>query len=232
MKRPCAAPGILLVFLLTAAHASAQVGLRGGINLTDFVGGDAENTENLMGLQGGLSLQLITIGPFSVVPEIYYAEKGTRFVDQLREIRQQDPGQPADPEEIDLEFNLAYIEAPVLAKLNLWFISSETVKPYLAGGPVYGFRTDCSFSFTDSQGIKQEIDNCAEENFSDLEAAFKESDRGYVLGTGVDFHIPYLGVVTLDGRYYRGLSRLREGGENSDVYNQSFTLMLGYSLDL
>lgn len=231
MKRPPTTLCLLLLLLLSAANACAQVGLRGGINLTDFVGGDAENTENIMGLQGGLSLQLISIGPLSLVPEIYYAEKGTRFVDQLRQL-QQDPGQPADPEEIDLEFNLAYIEAPVLAKLNLWFISSETVKPYLAGGPVYGFRTDCSFLFTDSRGIDQEIDNCAEENFSDLEAAFRESDRGYVLGTGVDFHIPYLGVLTLDGRYYRGLSRLREGGENSDVYNQSFTLMLGYSLDL
>lgn len=231
MKRPRTALCFFLLFLLAGANACAQVGLRGGINLTDFVGGDAENTENIMGLQGGLSLQLISIGPFSVVPEIYYAEKGTRFVDQLREL-QQEPGQPADPEEIDLEFNLAYIEAPVLAKLNLWFISTETVKPYLAGGPVYGFRTDCSFSFTDSQGIDQEIDNCAEENFSDLETAFRESDRGYVLGAGADFHIPFLGVLTLDGRYYRGLSRLREGGENSDVYNQSFTLMLGYALDL
>lgn len=231
MKCPRTALCFFLLFLLGGENACAQVGLRGGINLTDFVGGDAENTENIMGLQGGLSLQLISIGPFSIVPEIFYAEKGTRFVDQLREL-QQDPGQPADPEEIDLEFNLAYIETPVLAKLNLWFISTETVKPYLAGGPVYGFRTDCSFSFTDSQGIDQEIDNCAEENFPDLETAFKESDRGYVLGTGVDFHIPFLGVLTLDGRYYRGLSRLREGGENSDVYNRSFTLMLGYALDL
>jgi hypothetical protein len=34
--------------------------------------------------------------------------------------------------------------------------------------------------------------------------------------------------VTLDGRYYKGLSRLQEGGENSDVFNQSITLMLGY----
>lgn len=234
MKRLFTALSITFLLLLAymPAPAHAQLGLKGGVNLSEFIGPDSQNARNVMGLQAGISLQLIKIGPLSIVPEVFYAEKGTRLVDQFRELQNMDPEQPVDPEEIDLDFKLAYVEVPVLAKLELWFLSSEVVHPYLAGGPVYGFRMDCSFTLTDSQGIEQQVDSCADEHFSDLEATFEKSDRGYVLGTGIDFQIPYLGVVTLDGRYYRGLSRLRKGGENSDVYNRNFTLMLGYSLGL
>ena len=51
-----------------------------------------------------------------------------------------------------------------------------------------------------------------------------------MLSSGIDIRIPYLGTVILDGRYYRGLSRLIENQENDDIYNQNFTLMLGYDI--
>lgn len=202
--------------------------MRGGINLSKFVGADVDNAENLMGLQAGLSFQIINIGPLSIVPEIYYAEKGTRLKDQVREFQQMNPDDPANPEYVDLEFNLAYVEIPVLAKLNLPFISTRVIHPYIAGGPVFGFRLDCSISLTN--GAEQNIEDCVDDNFSVFESTFNESDRGIVFVSGIDFVIPMFGALTLDGRYYKGLSRLREGGENSDVFNQNFTLMLGYSL--
>ena len=220
---------LLLFFILTATSGYSQVGIRGGINLSHFIGEDVSETEDLMGLNAGLSLSLINIGPISLVPELYYAEKGTRFADQLQGIQNPDPNNPnIDPADYELEFNLAYVEIPVLAKVQLPFLSTRVINPYIAGGPVFGFRLDCSISFT-SPNAEQQIQDCSDDNFSDLETTYKESDRGYVLVSGIDFDIPMLGTVTLDGRYYRGLSRLIEGGENSDVYNQSITLMLGYS---
>ena len=47
----------------------------GGINLSQFIGDDVENSEGLMGLNAGLSFSIINIGPVSIVPEVYYAEK-------------------------------------------------------------------------------------------------------------------------------------------------------------
>jgi hypothetical protein len=222
---------ILLLTVITVtfqfAEATAQIGIRGGVNLSKFVGADVEGAEDLMGLNAGLSLNLITIGPVSVVPEVYYAERGTRFSEQLRTLQNPNPDQPLTPQDLELEFNLAYVEVPILAKINLPFLSTRVVKPYIAGGPVFGFRLDCSITFTDGN-TEQTVQDCADDNFSDLETTFKESDRGAVFVGGIDFQFPMIGTVTLDGRYYKGLSRLQEGGENSDVFNQSITLMLGY----
>lgn len=222
----------LVITLLSATipqQLNAQIGIRGGINLSRFVGEDVSETEELMGLNAGLSFQIINIGPISIVPEVYYAEKGTRFKDQLQKFQQQDPENPINPEDVELEFNLAYVEIPVLAKVRLPFLSTNVIHPYIAGGPVFGFRLDCSISFTNDTA-EQRVQDCVDDNFSDLEATFKESDRGYVLSTGIDFQIPILGTLTLDGRYYRGLSRLIENNENDDIYNQNITLMLGYNI--
>lgn len=232
MKKITAVYLFILLSMLMTKVAFSQVGLRGGINLSKFVGEDVSETEDLMGLNAGLSFSVIRLGPVSLVPEIYYAEKGTRFADQLQEIQNPDPNNPDfEPANYDLQFNLAYIEIPVLAKVSLPFISTRVIKPYIAGGPVFGFRLDCSISFT-GESAEQEIQDCTDENLSDLEATFNESDRGYVLVSGIDFQIPLLGTVTLDARYYQGLSRLIENNENDDIYNQNFTLMLGYTFGI
>lgn len=223
----------IVVFLLlgvTFTNLSySQVGIRGGFNLSKFVGEDIEETEDLLGLNFGLSFSFINLGPISIVPEVYYAEKGTRLVDQFQQLQQTDSQQPVNPEDINLEFNLAYVEIPILAKVRLPFLSTRIVHPYIAGGPVFGFRLDCSISFTNNNA-EQKIQDCADENFSDLEETFNDADRGYVLSSGIDFQIPILGTLTLDGRYYRGLSRLIENEENDDIYNQNLTLMLGYTI--
>lgn len=218
---------VIFSVLLTEAVV-AQIGLRGGVNLTKFVGSDVEAAEDVMGLNAGLSFTILRLGPISLVPEVYYAEKGARFTDQIRSLQSMNPDQPGIDDSFDLEFNLAYVEVPLLVKLSLPFISTNYVFPYISGGPVYGWRLDCSFSMTSN--LEKSVNDCADNNFSDLQTTFKEADRGYILGSGIDFVIPYLGMLTLDARYARGLTRLREGSGNDDIQNQSFTLMLGYGL--
>ncbi|MDZ7720681.1 MAG: porin family protein [Balneolaceae bacterium] len=229
MKKPFLLFAFLLVSITLVQTSSAQIGIRGGFNLSRFVGEDVSETEDLMGLNAGLSFSIINLGPLSIVPEVYYAEKGTRLTEQLQQFQQQDPENPINPGDVELEFNLAYVEIPILAKIRLPFLSTEVIHPYIAGGPVFGFRLDCSISFT-NETAEQRIQDCVDDNFSDLEATFNDADRGYVLVSGIDFQIPILGTLTLDGRYYRGLSRLIENQENDDIYNQNITLMLGYTI--
>lgn len=229
MKKTFALVAFLLVSITLVQTTAAQIGIRGGINLSRFIGEDVAETEDLMGLNAGLSFSIINIGPISIVPEVYYAEKGTRLKEQIQQFQQQDPQTPVNPEDVELEFNLAYVEIPILVKIRLPFLSTEVIHPYIAGGPVFGFRLDCSISFT-NESAEERIQDCVDDNFSDLEATFNDADRGYVLSSGIDFRIPLLGTLTLDGRYYRGLSRLIENQENDDIYNQNITLMLGYSI--
>ncbi len=219
---------LMAVMLLCASDAYSQLGLRGGVNLSTFVGGDAVSAEEVMGLNAGLSLTLFRVGSVAIVPELYYAEKGTRFTDQIRSIQDIDPTQPGFDEPFDLRFNLSYIEVPLLLKVTLPFLSNNYMDTYIAGGPVFAWQLDCSFTI--SNDLQRTVEQCANDNFSDLQTTLREADRGYVISSGIDFDIPYLGIVTLDGRLVRGLSRLREDGTNTDIKNQSITLMLGYSL--
>jgi len=229
MKIKTVIASLIIIITIFPDSSYSQIGIRGGVNLSKFVGADVEGSEDLLGLNAGLSFSIINIGPVSIVPEVYYAEKGTRFKDQLQQFQQTDPETPINPEDVELDFNLAYVEIPILAKIRLPFLSTRTVHPYIAGGPVFGFRLDCEISFTNNTS-EQQIQRCADENFSDLETTFNDADRGYVLSSGIDFQIPMLGMVTLDARFYRGLSRLIENQENDDIFNQNFTLMLGYSI--
>src|SRR5262245_12661679 len=65
---------IPLLLLAWTSPASAQFGIRGGVNLSKFVGNDAGD-ESVAGLNLGASIPLINIGPLSIGPEIYYAKK-------------------------------------------------------------------------------------------------------------------------------------------------------------
>lgn len=230
MPRP--APGLFLsiCFIMTLGMASSaypQIGLRGGVNLAKFTGLDAGPAEGVMGLNAGLSFRLLGIGPVSLNPEIYYAQKGSRLTDQIYEQVNTGTNPEQLGEKFDLEFKLAYIEVPVLIKVNLPFLSTNNLSPYLSGGPVFAWRLDCNFSLETS--ADRTLRECTEGKFDNFDTTFNSADRGYVAGAGIDFRVPYLGTLNLDIRLTKGLTRLRNNDINDDIHNQSFTIMLGYS---
>lgn len=218
----------VLIVLMGHQSADAQIGVKGGVNLSKFVGNDSGPAEDKFGLNVGATFRLFKIGPVSINPEIYYSEKGTRFSDQISSFMNMDPEQMdiGDLEEFDLAFNLAYIEVPIMLKISL--TRDKLLNPFITGGPVFAWRVDCNFSLETAENIS--VQECANQNFPDFETTFKDADRGYALGGGLDFAIPVLGTFILEGRYVRGLSRLREGGINNDIQNQSFSLLAGFTL--
>jgi len=201
----------LLVLFGVPGRAASQFGIRGGVNLTKFVGADATGSESATGLNLGASIPLITLGPLSIVPEVYYSQKGAK---------QFDP-QTATT----FEFGLNYIEVPLLAKLSIPL--SRSLSAYVAGGPAYAWNVDCSISSTSTGNSSSS--ECGE-TFGSFDTAMEKADRGVVVSTGLDFTIPGLGGLNLDARLVRGLARLRTGATGSDIKNQAFSLMLGYYL--
>jgi hypothetical protein len=203
---------ILLVLLLWAAPVSAQFGIKGGINLSKFVGDDA-GSESVTGLNLGASIPLINVGPLSIGPEVYYAQKGGEF-------------DPATAE--SFEFELRYIEVPLLARLT--FPLAGPLSWYVGGGPVYGWNLDCKFSAaSDPSATARE---CGQQ-FSSFDTAMESADKGIVFNAGLN--LPVLGGfggLNLDARVVRGMDRVvsSDSGSNPDVKNQAVTLMLGYYL--
>ena len=203
---------IPLVLLVWATPVSAQFGFRGGINLSKFVGEDA-GSESVQGLNLGASIPIINIGPFSLVPEVYYAQKGGAF-------------DPSTAESFEYELN--YIEVPLLARLT--FPLAGPLSWYVGGGPVYGWNLDCKFSAaTDPNATARE---CGQQ-FSSFDTAMESADKGIVFNGGLN--LPVLGGfggLNLDARVVRGLDRVVESDSETgpDVKNQAITLMLGYYL--
>ena len=149
---------ILLPLFAWATPASAQFGIRGWINLSKFVGDDAGD-ESVKGLNFGLSIPLIHISRLSIGPEVYYAKKGGEF-------------DPATATAESFEFELSYIEVPLLARLT--FPLSDALDLYLGAGPVYGWNLDCEFSAASDPG--ETARECGQQ-FSSFDTAM-ETCRG------------------------------------------------------
>ena len=193
----------VLLSVLPASPGEAQLTLRGGVNLTTFVGGDVEDVESRKGLNLGAAIPLFHFGPIAIVPEIYYAQKGADFPTQGLGL---------------VEFSLDYIEIPVLARLNL---GGGMIRPYLQAGPSFAWQLDCSLSLSTGEGDAEDCGDTLDEEVRDY-------DQGIVFGGGVDFSVAGIGALNLDARFERGLARITKDGE--DVKNQAFTLMLGWQI--
>ena len=206
--------GTLAAMCMCAAAmpAAGQFGLRGGVNLTKFVGHDASNIESTRGLNFGGTVNLIHIGWVSIVPEVYYSQKGGKQFD------------PADATTFD--FGLDYIEVPVLLKVS--FPIKGWLRGYVDGGPTYAWNVDCSISAISATTDGSISSTECGQTFRTYNTAMQKADRGVAGGGGLDFAVPGLGGLNLDARVVRGLTRLREGTTGTDLKNQAFTLMLGW----
>ena len=166
-------------------------------------------------------MPLIHLGPLSIVPEVYYSQKGARQIDPTAFAT----GTTTAPTTLD--FGLDYVEVPVLAKLE--FPLSRLVHGYLAGGPAYAWNINCSVTVT-STGTTTNTSDCSQ-TFGSFKTAMQKADRGIVAGGGLDFNLFGRGGLNLDARVVRGLTRLTTstgGTTGADVKNQSVSLMLGY----
>lgn len=211
---------LAITHLLVAGPANAQhgFGLRGGLNLTNFVGDDAADDRTKTGLNLGGSFRLISLGPVAITPEVYYAQKGS-----VQDFT--DPDQFPDPAtEPELTFSLAYVEIPVLAQVRLPF-GGRTFRPYLQAGPAFAWNLDCEIDLSDADSST--ASDCEDFQQENIESTIEDYEVGAVVGGGTDIVLPRgVGALTLDARLTQGLSRLTE---ESEITNQAFTVMLGYS---
>lgn len=212
----------VLSLMVFTTRAEAQIGLRGGMNLSKFVGGDAPNSETTKRLNAGGSFSLIHIGPVSLVPEVYYSQKGARELASTLT----NPGTTPVPTGGTTVFGLDYIEIPVLAKIS--FPLARLLNGYVTGGPAYAWNVDCSIQVTDA-GATPPSNDCSQ-TFGSFKSAMQKADLGAVAGLGLDFRIPHLGGLNLDARLVRGLRTLTTGTAGTDIKNQTVSLMLGYYL--
>lgn len=204
---------LLFALVCLPAPATAQFSLRGGVNLVDFLGDDVVESDSRPRLAGGVGFDVVSLGPVTLAPELWYAQKGAENI------------QSTLAEQQVAEISLSYIEVPVLLRLDVPL--GGVLRPYVAAGPVFGWQLDCAARI-DAGGAEQDCDPLFGTQ-DQLEDTLREYEQGLMAGAGLALQIMRgLGAVTLDARYAWGLSRLSDAENGPEVRNEALSLMLGY----
>jgi opacity protein-like surface antigen len=131
----------LIVFaVLTFGFVNAQqtrFGIKGGLNVTSFSGGNYYDAKSLVGFQVGGFAEIKIIERLSIQPEVLFSTQGAKF----------DGGSLGD-----FDDKLNYINIPVLAK---FYITKQFT---VEGGPQLGFLVSAKSDGHDSKDNFKSVD--------------------------------------------------------------------------
>lgn len=181
-----------------------RVGVKGGVNLSNFRVDDVGDNNMKAGLNLGLFAKLPVSTGFSIQPELLYSSKGSKlkydnFVQGEGEYR----------------FNMNYLEMPLLGVFHIGENFNIHAGPYVA--------------FLASSNIKDMNDDGTIEGVKDIDVDnFNRFDYGLAGGIGIDIN----GFVA-GARYNYGLAEVGKsdnltGQLTSDSKNSAATIYIGF----
>ncbi len=186
---------ILLILATTSMSAQAwsnefQLGFRGGLNFSTVTGDGYDSPDGRTSFYAGLLAEAPLTERLSLQPEVFYARQGFDI-----------GGTPSDPA---VEFQLDYIQVPVLLKLYL--IDGLNVH----AGPQFGFKVNESLDFSPaSAGNTIDVD------------AIQTLD--VQLSVGAEYKV--LQTFFVQARYAYGFSEIIE---DADAHNAVLSLGVGF----
>lgn len=180
----------LAVFVFGFTNAQeVKFGLKGGLNVANITG-DIEDNSSKVGFHVGGFAEIKVSEKFSVQPELLFSTQGTKF----------------DFEGTNVNFNLSYLNIPIMAKYYVFDKFS------LEAGPQIGFLMSAKLA---GDGDKL-----------DLKDEYKSTDFGVNFGVGYDF----TENISAGLRYNFGLSNIAKpiDGEDFKENNSVLSLSVGY----
>ncbi len=208
---------VILSVLLLATAVLAQdegkgltaKGFKFGLNMANVSGSDADIlVDEISSLSGGNASKSQLVGfafggfmTYNFSPTVAFQPE---FLYSMK-------GFTLSLEGVDVDFKIDYFEVPLLFKFTF---GSSTTKPCLFAGPAVGVLVSAKLK---AAGLSV-----------DAKELWKSTDLGIVFGGGIDFPMGS-GVMTLDGRYTMGMSKIPDSGPVSiDMKNTNISFMLGY----
>ena len=192
MKKLLSAIVVAMTFgTLTANAQSVEIIPKVGINLSNQAIKDINGEKSKLGFQGGVGFNFATgKGGFSIQPELNFVNKGMAMKTT------------ANKKE---NFNMSYLELPVLAKYSLGPI-------YVNAGPSVGLRVG------QNKLVKNEL------------GTTKKIDFGVQFGAGLALPAGP-GKFIVDARYSLGLSNI-SNVNGTNIKNRGFMASIGYAIPL
>ncbi len=192
MKKSILAIAIAFLGINAAsAQESPLFGIKGGVNFSNFYG-DGINQYNDPNGRTSFNLGLLAEIPvsdkFSVQPEVLYSGQGYDIADRN--------------DANDIEYQLDYINVPVLAK---YYVTDGLA---LEAGPQVGFLVNSEIDYNPSNTNDNNSISLNEDQFNKL-------DLSVALGASYKFR----GGFFLSGRYNLGLSDIYDDSANNFFAN-------------
>lgn len=206
MKRLALASILVILAAGTASAAGVGFGLKGGLNMANLHGTDAENLDWKTGFAAGAFANIAFTPVISLQPEVLYVMDGAS--ENLLGI--------------EINFNLDYIQVPVLVKFDIPV--AGTIIPTLYAGGYVGFLS----------GAEIEASYQDDSESMDVKDYTQSMDYGLSFGAAIDVHLTSL-TLSFEGRYNYGLTTIDDGWAEAleeeeidlDIKNQSIMFMLG-----
>lgn len=197
----------LAVIAFASAHAQeVKYGVKGGLNISNF-SGDTEGVDlkSRFGFNVGGFVEIKISEKFALQPEVLYSTQGATFENVGAEVN-------GTFYTGDIDFNLAYINVPVMFK----YYAAE--KFSVEAGPQIGFLT--------SAKSKTKLDGFSGSNELDAKDSFESIDFGLNLGAGYDFTENF----SIGARYNLGLSNIAktEVDDDTKLHNGVFSFSVAY----
>lgn len=176
-----------------------QVGVKGGVNFSNVTGDDFEGPNSRTSFNAGFVAEIPFTERFSIQPEVLYSGQGFD-IDQSNQDNFLD-------NDGNVEYQLDYIQVPVLAKIYL--VEGLSVQ----AGPQIGFK------------INEEIDYQPNDDAGDidLEDYSETEDIDISLAAGLEYKFD--NGFFIQGRYNYGFSQLIK---DYDIHNSVFQAGIGF----
>ncbi|RYF77341.1 MAG: PorT family protein [Cytophagaceae bacterium] len=202
---------VTLLFVQSVGYSQSRqrwsFGPRVGLNLTNFVGSDVQNTKQalLPGLSAGLGFVYSDISRFGFGVDLLYSQRGTLTKDEFG------PG-------TEKVYRVNYLELPLIGRYYL--TSGGKFRPNLYLGAVPALRLNA----------KIDVDNGANTTYTDDTQAYRTADLGLTGGIQLNWGTGDRQHFTVDARYTHGVSNI--SARTSDLRNQMITIGLGYNFGI
>ncbi|MEO0724223.1 MAG: porin family protein [Bacteroidota bacterium] len=198
----------LVLFLLLGAYATqAQVALKAGVNFSNMLfEEDEQSVEDLarngaVKFIGGLSFILPLGNAVAIQPELLFAQKGAETTLTIL------------GEDITTDYTYNYLDIPLLLRLSLGDTHGEGLGIYVNGGVYAGY------AFSGKTNTSSVLGNFENDIEFDGEDDQRRLDYGFALGGGLT-----LGNLFFDLRYTHGTNNLLDDDANNNNDNGLKTL--------
>jgi len=193
---------LFATILLVCGFANAQISfsVRGGMNLSNLYGDDAEDAKMKVGYNVGGLVDYEFVPNAGIQSGLVLTAKGAK----------------ADVENVDATINMLYIEIPVniIYKIDL-NASNTPVKFNVNVGPYLAYGVGGKISI-ESGGVTASVNTFSEDG------GYKKFDLGLGLGVGFEF-----GKITANCGWEMGLINVADA-EDTDIKTMNCYLSIGY----